>query len=218
MSIESVMPSNHLILYHPLLLLSSIFPSIRVFSNESVLASSGQSIGASASASVLPVNIQGWSPLGMIGLISLQSRGLSRVLSNTTVQKHQFFGVQLSLWSDSCIHTWPLEKLQFKTSCHPRALGKHMSDREGGVLAGLAWKLSLHFTCSGGKCSFSLVIEQTWLRPESIRPSLPEAVSPAQMWAFSPSRQPLCVKEVAGTTILPFSLWSLPRVKHPWKV
>jgi len=68
-------------------------------------ASGGQSIGASASASVLPVNIQDWFPLGLTGLISLKSKGLSRVFSNTTVQKHQFFGAQLSLWSNSCIHT-----------------------------------------------------------------------------------------------------------------
>ena len=96
-SIESVMPSKHLILCCPLLFLPSIFPSIRVFSNESVLASGGQSIGVSASASVLPMNIQDWFPLGLTGWISLQSKGLSRVFSNTTVQKHQFFGAQLSL-------------------------------------------------------------------------------------------------------------------------
>ena len=109
MSIESVMPSNHLILCRPLFLLSSIFPSIRVFSSKSLLASGGQSIGASASASVLPMNIQGWFPLGWTGKISLQSKGLSRVFSNTTVQKHQFFGAQLSLWSNSHIHTWLLD-------------------------------------------------------------------------------------------------------------
>ena len=97
MSIESVMPSNHLILCLPLLLLPSIFPSIRVFSNESALRISGQSIGVSASASVLPMNMQDWFPLGWTGWISLQSKGLSRVFANTTVQKHQFFGVQLSL-------------------------------------------------------------------------------------------------------------------------
>ena len=97
MSIESVMPSNHLILCCPFLLLPSIFPSIRVFSNDSVLRISGQTIGVSASASVLPMNIQDWSPLGWTGWISLQSKGLSRVFSNTTVQKHQFFGTQLSL-------------------------------------------------------------------------------------------------------------------------
>ena len=93
MSIELVMPSNHLILCHPLLLPPSIFPRIRVFSNES----GGQSIGVSASASVLPMNTQDRSPLGWTGWISLQSKGLSRVFSNTTVEKHQFFGAQLPL-------------------------------------------------------------------------------------------------------------------------
>ena len=86
MSIELVMPSNHLILYRPLLLLPSIFPSIRIFSNESALC--GQNIGVSASTSVPPVNTQTWSPLGWTGWISLQSKGLSRVFSNTTVQNH----------------------------------------------------------------------------------------------------------------------------------
>ena len=70
----------------------------------------GWSIGVSASASVLPMNTQDWSPLGWTGWISLQSKGLSRVFSNTTVQKHQFFGSQLSSQSNSHIHTWPLEK------------------------------------------------------------------------------------------------------------
>ena len=72
--------------------------------------SGGQSIGASASASVLPMNIQGWFPLGLTGLISLQSKGLSRVFSSTTVQKHQFSGSQPSLWSSSHTCTWLLEK------------------------------------------------------------------------------------------------------------
>ena len=96
MSIESVMPSNPLILCHPLLLLTSIFPSIRVFSNESAFTSGGQSIGVSASTSVFPMNTYDWSPLGWTGWISLQSKGLSRVFSNTTVQKHQFFSAQFS--------------------------------------------------------------------------------------------------------------------------
>ena len=91
MSIKSMMPSNHLILGHPLLLLPSIFPSIRVFSNESALHIGGQSIGVSASASVLPMNTQDWAPLGWTGWISLQPRDPSRVFSNTIVQKHQFF-------------------------------------------------------------------------------------------------------------------------------
>ena len=93
MFIESVMPSNHLILCCPLLLLPSTFPSIRVFSNESVLCISDQSIGASASASVLPMDIQHWFSLGWTGLISLQSKGLSRVFYNTTVQKHAFLSL-----------------------------------------------------------------------------------------------------------------------------
>ena len=96
MSIEPVMPSSHLILCRPLLLLSSIFPSLRVFSNESALHISGQSTGVSASTSVLPKNTQDWSPFRWTGWISLQSKGLSRVFSNTTVQKHQFLGPQLS--------------------------------------------------------------------------------------------------------------------------
>ena len=109
MSIELVMPSNHLIRYH-LLLLPSVFPSIRVFSSESALCISGQSIGASASASVLPMNIQDSFPLGLTSLISLQSKGLSRVFSSTTFWKHQFLSAQPSLWSNSHIHTWLLEK------------------------------------------------------------------------------------------------------------
>ena len=110
---ESVMLSNHLILFH-LLLLPSIFPSIweRVgfFSVSRLFASGGQNIGASASVSVLPMNIQGWFPLGLTGLIYLQSRGLSTVFSRTTILRHQFFGAQPSLWSKSHIHAWLLEK------------------------------------------------------------------------------------------------------------
>ena len=110
MPIESVMPSNHLILCHPLLL-PSIFPNIWVFSNESVLFIRCQSAGASTSASVPPMNSQGWFPRELTGLISLKSNGFSRIFSNTTVQKHQFFGAQLSSQSNSHIHTWPLEKI-----------------------------------------------------------------------------------------------------------
>ena len=87
MSIESVMPSNYLILCHSLLLLPSIFPSIRVFFNGS--SNQVAKIWASASASVLPMNIQDWFPLGLMGLISLLSNGLSRVFSSTTIWKHQ---------------------------------------------------------------------------------------------------------------------------------
>ena len=95
MSIVSVMLSNHLILCHPLLLLPSIFPRIRVFSNESTLRIRWPEYW-SFSFNISP-STQDWPPLGWTGWISLQSKGLSRVFSNTTVQKHQFFGTQLSL-------------------------------------------------------------------------------------------------------------------------
>jgi len=88
------------------------FPASGSFPVSQFFASGDQSIGASALASVLPMNIQAWFSLGLTGLISLQSKGLSRVFSNTTVQKHQLFRAQLSLWSNSHIHTWPLEKPQ----------------------------------------------------------------------------------------------------------
>ena len=110
MSIKSVMPSSHLILCHPFLLLPQSLPASGSFPVSQLFAWGGQSIGASASASVLPMNTQDWSPLGWTGWISLQSKGLSRVFSNTTVQKHQFFGTQLSSQSKSHIHTWLLEK------------------------------------------------------------------------------------------------------------
>ena len=86
------------------------FPASGSFPMSQFFASGGQSIGASASASVLPKNIQGWFLLGLTGLISLLSKRLSRVFSNTTIWKHQFFGTQLSLWSNSDICTWLLEK------------------------------------------------------------------------------------------------------------
>ena len=86
------------------------FPASGSFQMSQLFKLSGQSIGVSASTSVLPMNTQNWPPLGWTGWISLQSKGLSRVFSNTTVQKHQFFGTQLSLQSNSHIHTWPLEK------------------------------------------------------------------------------------------------------------
>ena len=110
MSFELVMPSNHLILCCPLLLLPSIFPASRSFPMSWFFASGGQRIRASASASVLLMNIQGWFPLRLNGWLSLQSKGLSRVFSNTIIQNHQFFSTQLSLWFNSHILTWQLEK------------------------------------------------------------------------------------------------------------
>ena len=85
------------------------FPTSGSFQISQFFTSGGRSIGVSASASVLPVNIQDWFTLGLSVLISLQSKRLSRVFSNTTVPKHQFVNVQLSLWSNSDIHTWLLE-------------------------------------------------------------------------------------------------------------
>ena len=110
MSIESVMSSNHLILCHPLLLLPSIFPNIRVFSNESALRIRWPKYW-SFSFRISPSNeYSGLIPLGWTGWISLQSKRLSRVFSNTTVQKYQYFHAQLSSQSNSHIHTWLLEK------------------------------------------------------------------------------------------------------------
>ena len=86
------------------------FPASGSFPMSQCCASGSQSFGVSASTSVLPMNTQDWSPLGWTGWISLQSKGLWRVFSNTTVQKHQFFGTQPSSQSNSHIHTWPLEK------------------------------------------------------------------------------------------------------------
>ena len=104
MSIESVMPSNHLILCCPLLFLPLIFPSIRVFSNELVLHIRWPKYW-SFSFSISPSNEHsGLISFRLTGWISLQSKGLSRVFSNTAVQKHQFFGIQLPLWSTSHIH------------------------------------------------------------------------------------------------------------------
>ena len=96
MSIESVMPSNHLIICHPLLLPQS-FLAWGSFQMSQLFVSGGQNVGVSVSTSVLPMSTQDWFPLGWTGWVFLQSKGLSRVFSNTTVQKHQFFATQLSL-------------------------------------------------------------------------------------------------------------------------
>ena len=108
MSIESVMPSNHLILRRPFTFCPQSLPASGPFPVSQLFAWGGQSTGISAS--ILPMNTQDWSPLGWTGWISPQSKGLARVFSSSTVQKHQFFGAQLSSQSNSHIHTWPLEK------------------------------------------------------------------------------------------------------------
>ena len=98
---SSVIPFSSCLQFCPA---SGSFPLTQFF------ASGGHSIGVSSSASVLPINTQDWFPLGLTGWISLQSKGLSRVFSNTTVRNHQLFSAQLSSQSNSHIHTWPLEK------------------------------------------------------------------------------------------------------------
>ena len=108
MSIESMMLPNHLMLCHHFLLLPSTFPVSGSFPVSQLFASGGQIIGALAS--VLSTNIQGWFTPEFTSLISLLSKGLSRVFSSTTAQKHQFFGIQSYLWFTSHIHTWPVEK------------------------------------------------------------------------------------------------------------
>ena len=110
MSFELVMPFNHLILWSPFPLCPQSFPASRSFPMSQLFTSDGQNIGASASASVLPMNIQDWFPLGLSGLISFLSRGLSRVFTSITIRRHQFFSTQPSLWSNSNIHAWLLKK------------------------------------------------------------------------------------------------------------
>ena len=109
-SIESVMPSNHLSLCRPLLLPPSIFSSIRIFSNESVLHIRWPKYWSFSFSTSASIEYSGLISFRWTGCYSLQCKWLSRVFSNTTVQKHQFFSTQLSLWSNSHIHTWLLEK------------------------------------------------------------------------------------------------------------
>ena len=122
-SIETVTPSNHFISVTLFSFCLQSFPASGYFPGyfhmNQLFASGGQSIGASDSASVLPMSIQGWFPLEWTGWISLQSKGLSRVFCNTAVQKHQFFATLASLWSNSHIHIWLLENhsLDFMDLC-----------------------------------------------------------------------------------------------------
>ena len=109
-SIESVMPSSHLILVVPLSSCPQSLQASESFLMSQLFAWDGQSTGLSTLASFLPKKSQGWSPSGRISWISLQSKGLSRVFSNATVQMHQFFSAQSSSQSNSHIHTWPQEK------------------------------------------------------------------------------------------------------------
>ena len=118
------------------------FPASESFQMSQLFASVGQSIGVSASTSVLPMNTQDWFPLGWTGWISLQSKGLSRVFSNTTVQKHQFFGTQLSFLSNSHIHAWLLEKP--KRWCSASATFNMSANLENSAVATGLEKVSFH--------------------------------------------------------------------------
>ena len=135
LSFESVMPPNHLVLCCPLLLLPSIFPSIRVFPVSWLFVSGGQNIGASASASVLSTNIQGWFPLGWTVLISLQSNRLSRTFSNTTVHKHQFLVLSLLYGPTltSVYDYWKNHSFDYTDLCKPSHVSR---DRNGPPVLG----------------------------------------------------------------------------------
>ena len=119
-SFELMMPSNHLILLPPSPPALSFSQHQSLFQLSQLSASSGRSLGASASASVLPMNIQSWFPLGLTGLISLLSKGPSGVLSSTTIWKHQFFGAQPSLYFNShiCTHYWKNHSFDYRYLCH----------------------------------------------------------------------------------------------------
>ena len=129
------MPSSHLILCHPLFLLTSILPASASFPLSQLFTWGGQNTGVSALASFLPKNTQDRSPLEWTGWISLQSKGLSRVFSSTTIQKHQFFGAQPSSQSNSHIHTGPLER-------------KYNYLRTSPLLRNYIMRFLLYFHCS----------------------------------------------------------------------
>ena len=139
------MPSNLLILCRPLLLHPSIFPSIRVFPMSQFFISGDQNIGVSASASVLPMNIQDWFPLGWTGWISLQSKGLSRVFSNTTVQKHQFFISKVKWGFIKQYYTVEGRAGRLRWVATPSFFGKlviwaiKVDIEEGGFGGGISW-------------------------------------------------------------------------------
>ena len=125
------------------------FPALGSFPVSQLFTSGGQSIGASASATVLPMSIQGWFPLGLTGLISLQSKGLSRVFSGTTIQRHQFFGIQPSFWSKSYIcwrRKWQPTPVLLPGKSHGwRSLVGYSPWRR----VGHDWTTSLSLSCSG---------------------------------------------------------------------
>ena len=151
MSIESVRPSKHLALCLPFLLLPSVFPNIRVFPMSQLFASGGQRTGVSASASVLPVNIQGWLPLGLTSWISLQFKRLSRVFSRTTVQKHQ------CAWPSACL---------FINACW-LTLKEKTGDLANGIANMSAWVSKEKRTCKIARIFFYKKLANKWEKEET---------------------------------------------------
>ena len=175
------------------------FPALGSFPMSQLFASGGQSIGVSASTSVLPMHIQDWFPLGLTGLIFVQSKGLSRAFSNTTVQRHQFFGTQLSLWSNSHIHTWLLEKTIALT--RRTIVGKVMS-----LLFNILSWLVITFLPRSKRLLIS------WLQLPSAVILEPPKIKSLSVSIVSPS---IC-HEVMGpdATILVFECWVLSQLFH----
>ena len=173
-SIESMIPSNHLILCGPLLLLPSVFSSIRSFPMSQLFTSVGQSIGTSASVLVLPMNIQSWFSLGLTGLISLLSKEVSRIFSSTTIQKHQFFDAQPSYGPTL---SYPYIATGKTIACTRRTfVGKVMS---------LLFNMLASFVIAFLPRSKHLLI--LWLQSPSAVNLKPEKVKSVTVSTFSPS-------------------------------
>ena len=180
-SIETVMPSNHLILCRPLLLLPAIFPSIRVFSNESTLCIRGPNYGVSASASVLPMNIQNWFPLGWTGWILLVSKGLSRVFSNTTLQKYQFLSAYLSSQSNSHIHIWSLEKPWTRWTFVGKVMSLLFNILSRLIIAFLP--RSKHLLISYIQSPSAVILEPKKIKSATVSPSICHEVMELDAWS-----------------------------------
>ena len=196
MSLKLMRPSNHLVLCCPFLLPPSIFPKIRVFSNESVLRIRWPKYWSFSSASVLPMNIQGWFPLELTGLI-LQSTGFSRVFSNTRVQKHQFFGAQPSLWCNSHPYmttgkTIALTRWTF--------LGKVMS-----LLFNMLSRFVIAFLLQSSSFQFSHSVVSNSLRPYELQHTRPPCPSPIP--GVHPNPRPLSrwCHPAISSSVVPFS-------------
>ena len=195
MFIESMMPSNHFILF----LLTSMSQHQGLFPVSWLFALGGQNIAASTSASVLPVNIQGWFPLGWTDLISLLSKELSRVFSSTTVQKHQFFGTHPFLWSNPDILYMTTGKTIALTRC--TFVGKVMS-----LLFNMLSRFVTAFL-SSSRCLFI-----SWLQSPSAVILEPKKIKSVTVSTFSPS---ICYEVMTpDAMVLIFKCWFLSQLFH----